>query len=165
MRHTDNKPSPLPPASRYTGRCSPWRRRHPSCRKWCLPSTPPAKTGGKRKDFGSGILSQEWHVWIWHSSLVHTLTMMPILLLSEVKGKICRMQKDRICPEGVLSCREFRSRLTRVSPTLSVHRTSSTCRQDEKISVFLLFPFFIIEKKKKSTSSRRISSLILLWRI
>lgn len=52
--------------------------------------------------------------------------MMPILLLSEVKGKICRMRKERICPEGVLSCREARSLFTRVRPTLCVQRTSST---------------------------------------
>lgn len=52
--------------------------------------------------------------------------MMPILLLSEVKGKICRMWKERICPDGVFSCREVRSLVTRVRPTLWVHRTNST---------------------------------------
>lgn len=52
------------------------------------------------------------------AAIHHTLMMMPILLLSEVKGKICRMQKERICPEGVFSCSEFRSLFTRVRPTL-----------------------------------------------
>lgn len=69
------------------------------------------------------------YFWTNHSSehkRAHTLTMMPILLLSEVKGKICRMWKERICPEGVFSCREVRSLLTRVRPTLSVHRTRAT---------------------------------------
>lgn len=63
----------------------------------------------------------------WRQQATPTLTMTPMRLLSEVKGNICRTQKVRIWPPGVLSCMEVRSLLTRVSPTLSVHCTSATC--------------------------------------
>lgn len=76
--------------------------------------------------------------------------MMPILLLSEVKGKICRMWKERICPDGVFSWREVRSLLTRVRPTLSVHRTSATWESTKRTSVSTVIsnPNQVIRKKK-----------------
>ena len=57
---------------------------------------------------------------------MRTLTMTPMRLLSDVKGKVCRMQKVRIWPLGVRSCMDVRSLLTSVRPTLSVHCTRAT---------------------------------------
>jgi len=58
---------------------------------------------------------------------VHTLSMMPMRLVSEVNGKTCMMVYECVTPAGVRSCILVRSRLTRAKPTSSVHFTKATC--------------------------------------
>ena len=55
--------------------------------------------------------------------------MMPIRLASDVNGKICKMVKWISCELGDRRVIEVRSRLTSVTPTLSVHATSATCQE------------------------------------
>ena len=57
--------------------------------------------------------------------LLCTLTMIPILFLSEVKGNSCRISYERVWSFGSSICMVVRSRSTRVTPTLSVHFTSA----------------------------------------
>jgi len=55
-----------------------------------------------------------------------TRTTIPILLLSELKGNICKMVKCISRESGVRNVMELRSRFSRVKPTLSVHVTRAT---------------------------------------
>ena len=57
--------------------------------------------------------------------LLCTLTMIPILFLSEVKGNSCRISYERVWSFGSSIRMVVRSRSTRVTPTLSVHFTSA----------------------------------------
>lgn len=58
---------------------------------------------------------------------------MPIRLVSEVNGNVCKIEYFKIWFDGVLRCNEDRDRLITAKPTNSDHLTNATC--DHKISI------------------------------
>lgn len=60
------------------------------------------------------------------SSVVSSLTMMPMRFVSEVKGNRCRIWKLLVIPFSSSSCMEVRSRKASFTPTCSVHCTRAT---------------------------------------
>jgi len=72
------------------------------------------------------LLAIQMNFQLLGKNVTSTRTTMPIRLVSDVKGNICRMVKCKRRESGVRNVMEFRSRFSNVRPTLSVHVTRAT---------------------------------------